>query len=487
MDTSTDLDFFLKPKSVAVIGATERPGSWGSSIVISLQSSDYPGKIYPVNRRSDKIFGLPAYKDVREINEPVELAIFTIPDHSVEEAIIACGEKKVKGIIIVTAGYGEAVEDGEKIERKMAKLAHSYDMRLIGPNVSGAFNLHADFLAANTTGGKLLSTSLACISQGGYALYDLFASAFHQDMGVGKFIHTGNECDLTVTDFLEYFGKDPEVNAIVMYLETLRDGRRFIEVARQVTQVKPVVVHKAGRTRDGSRAANSHTGALAAGRKKLFKGLLDQSGVVISPTMELLVPLGHALIERPFMRGNRVGLITIGGSWGVSLTDALQEQGLDLPELSANVQKSLRDLGMPVRASTRNPVDFGAAGIMNDSDVLINIARRILSSGEVDALIMHGLGTHVKTENGDSMMQVMMADFEKKILRRFDNLEKETGIPVILGSHHTRWVSESIKQLNSEGIRFCHRLDETAQLLASMHDYYKKKRRPPFSEKNQGE
>jgi len=476
MENRTDLDVFLKPKSVAIIGATERPGSWGSRMVIGLQSANYPGKIYPVNRRTDKIFGLPVFKDVRDIKEPVELAVLTIPDHSVEEAITACGQKKVKGITIITAGYGEAVEGGSERERAMAGLAHSYGMRLIGPNVSGTFNLHADFLSANTTGGELLPTSLAGLSQGGFALYDLFASAFHQGMGVGKFIHTGNECDLTVTDFLEYFGQDPEVKAIVMYLETLRDGRRFIEIARQVTRIKPVVVHKAGRTSDGARAAKSHTGALAAGRKKLFNGLLNQSGIVISPTMELLVPLGHALVERPPMRGRRVGLITIGGSWGVSLTDALQEEGLDLPELSIKVQKSLRDLGMPVRASTKNPVDFGAAGIMMADDVLLNIARQILASGEVDALVMHGLGRPSGTENGDSRMQIIMSDAEKKIMRGFDALEKETGLPVVLGAHHTRWVCTSIKDLNKEGIRFSHRLDETGQLLSLMYDYYRKRR-----------
>jgi acyl-CoA synthetase (NDP forming) len=391
MQFKTDLEVFLNPKSVAVIGASERIGSWGSRMVLGLQSFKYPGKIYPVNPGADSIFGIQAFKNVRDIKETVELAILTIPDHSVEEAIIACGQAGVKGIIIITAGYSEAVDDGQERERNLAGIAHSYGMRLIGPNVSGIFNFHADFLAAAPTGGELLPTSLAAISQGGFALYDLFASAFHQGMGVGKFVHTGNECDLTVTDFLEYLGQDVQVKAIVMYLETLRDGRRFIEVARSVTRKKPVVVYKAGRTHEGARAAGSHTGALAAGRKELFQGALNQSGVILSPSMEMLIPLGHALVERPPMRGRRIGIITLGGSWGVALTDILQEQGLEVPEMSHAVQKRLRDLGMPVRASTKNPIDFGASGIMTAEFTLLDIARLIIMSGEVDALIMHGL------------------------------------------------------------------------------------------------
>jgi acetate---CoA ligase (ADP-forming) subunit alpha len=476
MNVTSDLDVFLNPSSVAVIGASERPGSWGSRMVISLQSSRYPGKIYPVNRRTEKIFGIPAFKDIRDIERTVELAILTIPDHAVEEAIVACGEKGVNGIIIVTAGFSEATKNGVKKEGGMAELAHSYGMRLIGPNVSGIFNFHAAFMAAAPTGGELLPTSLVAVSQGGFALYDLFASAFHLGMGVGQFVHTGNECDLTVTDFLEYFGHDPKVKAVVMYLETLRDGRRFMDVARRVTRKKPVIIYRAGGTAAGARAANSHTGALAAGRKELFQGALNQSGAILSPTMEMLIPLGHALCERPPMRGRRIGIITLGGSWGVALTDALQEEGLEVPELSQGVQKALRDLGMPERASTKNPVDFGASGIMTAEETLPAIARQIMASGDVDALIMHGLGRPSGAAGGDGKMQLIMSDAEKKMMREFTALEKELDMPVILGAHHVRWVCESIDALYEEGARFSHRLDETAQMLSLMNEYYLKRR-----------
>ncbi|HEX7371714.1 MAG TPA: CoA-binding protein, partial [Thermodesulfobacteriota bacterium] len=256
----SSLGVFLNPRSVAVIGASEKPGSWGSFIMEGLLSRKYPGKIYPVNRRSSTIYALPAYPDIKAVPGAVDLAVFTIPEDSVEELIRECGVKGVKGITIVTAGFGEALEGGRAREEAMARLARSYGMRLLGPNVSGTFNLHARFNASASPAEYLTATPLAAVCQGGYAIYDLLARGHAQRMGVGKFIHTGNECDLQVTDFLEMYGEDPQVQGILMYLETLRDGRRFLEVARRIANDKPIIVHKAGRTAGGTRAARSHTG-----------------------------------------------------------------------------------------------------------------------------------------------------------------------------------------------------------------------------------
>jgi len=205
-----ELNPFLQPESVAVIGATERPGSWGAGIMESLLDSKYPGRIFPVNRHAESVFGLPAYPDVTSIPERVELAILIIPENSVEETIRACGEKGVKGITIITAGFGEATQIGREREEAMARAARSYGMRILGPNVSGTFNLHARFISKRLHSKRLLATPLAGISQGGYAFSDLLAVGEAKGMGVGKFVHTGNECDLQVTDFLELFGKDPQ-------------------------------------------------------------------------------------------------------------------------------------------------------------------------------------------------------------------------------------------------------------------------------------
>jgi acyl-CoA synthetase (NDP forming) len=475
MTPANDLDVFLNPKSVAIIGATERPGSWGSFIMNGLLSRDYSGKIFPINRNADLVYGIRAFKNIGDINESIDLAIFCIPQQFVETEIKACAQKHVRGITIITAGFGESSKEGKQKQQNLARLARSHGIRILGPNVSGTFNLHGNFNASSIIGAKLMTTPLAGICQGGYALYNILSSGWDRGIGLGKFIHTGNESDLTVTDFLEHFRRDPEIKAVVMYLEAVRDGRRFIKAARQLTKTKPVVVYKGGKSSDSARAAYSHTGALA-GKNEVYQGIFQQAGIVSSPTMELLLPLAHALIERPPMKGNRVGIITIGGSWGVALTDALVEAQLCVPEFSGKLQNALRSLGMPDRTSIRNPVDFGASGMFFSTDVLLAIGQKILSSGEVDALILHGVGRGgMHTDETPEEWKIFL-DFEKQQIRGFAELEKASGLPVLIGSHYNPWQSQAVSDLNKEGIRIYNRLYEIAQLVAAMNTYWKYKR-----------
>jgi acetyltransferase len=293
-------------------------------------------------------------------------------------------------------------------------------------------------------------------------------------MGVGKFIHTGNECDLQVTDFLDHFGKDPQVRGILMYLETLRDGRRFMEVARRVASKKPIIIHKAGRTAGGTRAAQSHTGAIA-GLKEIYRGAWEQLNIISSPSMELLLPLAHAMMESPPMRGRRVAIVTMGGSWGVALSDRLEEEGLTVPELSPSIQKSLRSLGMPLRASTRNPVDVGAAGVRALSlETLLEMGKVVMSSDEVDALVLHGFGRPGFVRDEAALGRKLFLELEKQVMRSYHGLQQEIRKPVILGSCLSAFESEVIFDLQGEGIRTYHSLDEIAQILFRLYDYWRK-------------
>ena len=466
-----DVRPFINPSSVAVIGASQRPGSWGSFIMEGLLSMGFPGRIYPVNKHQETVYGIEAAGDVRDIPGDVDLAVLAIPAELIEDVIEACGEKGVRGLTIITAGFGEAVEGGREREKRLASIARSYGMRILGPNVSGTFNLNARFNAAASPKDHLLATPLVAVCQGGYAFYDLLASGFSRGMGVSRFVHTGNECDLTITDFLDYFGEDPEAKGILMYVETIRDGRRFMEVARRVAAKKPVVMYKAGRTTSSMRAAMSHTGALS-GSMEIYNGMLCQVGIIASPSMELLLPLGHALIERPSMKGRRVGIVTMGGSWGVALTDALEETGLAVPEFSPGLQGRLRSLGMPVRASTKNPVDIGASGLFFSVDLLLELGREILRSSEVDALILHGLGRPGMLDDNASDEIRLFLEVEKQSMQGFNTLEKEFNVPVFIGSHFSPWESQAIHDLTMEGIRVYNRLDEIAYLFAFMHQYY---------------
>ncbi|OGP49495.1 MAG: hypothetical protein A2Y79_09325 [Deltaproteobacteria bacterium RBG_13_43_22] len=476
MTANEQLNAFLNPKSVAVIGATERPGSWGSFIMGGLLSGPFPGPIYPVNHQSGQVFGLPAFKSVEEIPDSPDLAVFTIPEQSVEQTVRECGRKGVKGISIITAGFGEAVEAGKQREAELVRLARSYGMRLLGPNISGTFNLHAHFNASAAPVGYLIKNHLAGVCQGGYAIYDLLAHGYSRRMGVGLFVHTGNEADLTTTDFLEYIKTDSNVQTVVMYIEAVKDGRRFAEVIRKVSAVKPVIVYKAGKTPDAARAAQSHTGSLA-GSIGVYEGVFNQANIISSPSMELLLPLGHAMVERPPMQGNRVVILTMGGSWGVALSDVLEAEGLCVPILSQRLQSRLRDLGMPIRASVRNPVDIGASGLFLAKDILTALGREILASGEADALILHGLGRPgMLSKDGPEQFRFFL-EINKEIIRGYVKMEKEFNLPVLIGSIYSPWESQAVSDLNEEGIRTYDRLDETAQILSRMFRYWDRKLR----------
>jgi len=473
MNSATELNVFLSPKSVAVIGASEKPDSWGAFVMGGLSSANYTGKIYAVNRRADYVFNLPTFKNIRDIKDPVDLAVIAIPAADVEDTIADCGQKGVRGVTVITAGFAETNNGDSHEQRRLARLARSWGMRLLGPNVSGSFNLHERFNTTPSQVEKLMKTSIAAISQGGFAFQDILVSGCHRKMGVGKFIHTGNEADLTITDFLELFGRDPDINAIVMYIETVRDGKRFVETAKQVSRVKPIVAYKAGRSTDSARAAQSHTGALSSDWR-LYRGVFRQANIVASPAMELLLPLVHSLVERPQIKGNRIAVVTMGGSWGVALVDSLSEHGLAVPEFSPVLQERLRGLGLVARASAKNPVDFGAAGRFVDTAFLISLCREILRSGEVDALVMHGFGNA-----GMNMEESQTLDYfhevQKEQVVGIAALEKELNLPVFFGNHHGQWESQVVNDLNQLGIRVYSRLSDIGVLLSAMHEYWCKK------------
>jgi acyl-CoA synthetase (NDP forming) len=470
MKKSMNLDVFVKPRSVAVIGASEKPGSWGSFIMTGLTSVNYPGGIYPVNPHADNIFNLPAFRDIREIPDAIDLAVLAVPSENLEPLVTACGEKGVKGITLITAGFAETSQEGRERQASLTRLAASYGMRILGPNVSGTFNLTDSFNASSIPGHNLIEKPVAAICQGGYAFYDMLSVAGERNYGVGWFIHTGNESDVSMPEFLDYFGRHQDVKAIIMYIEAVRNGKLFLESAKRIKGGKPILAYKAGRTKGAARAAFSHTGAMA-GDQKIYNGFFKQAGIIVCPTMELLLPVSHAFLERPAMKGRRVGIITIGGSWGVSLSDALEVNGLTVPEFSRSLQKSLRELGLPGRASVKNPADYGASGLFLSQETPISMAREILASGDVDALVVHGIGRPGMHDMQTSPEMKIFLEIEKNQIKGICQLEQEFDMPVIIGSYYNQWQSQAVHELNREGIRIYNRLTEIAQMLRLMRAY----------------
>ena len=470
MTAAINFEAFIRPRSIAVIGATDRPDTWGNWITRKLLSEEFPGRVYPINPRAHTILGCPAYPRVAAVPAPVDLAIIAIPAQGVFEAMRDCVTKQVPAALIISAGFSEAHSDGRAREQEIVAYARAHGLRLVGPNVSGIINLHYGLLAHPAERPYLWKTPITFLCQGAYAITDIAAREASAQRGFGKFLHTGNEADVTLVDFLEYCAYDPETQAICMYIEGLRDGRRFLEVARRIAPYKPMVAFKAGLTADGSRAAASHTGALA-GAAEIYGGMFRQAGIVQAPAFELSLNIAHALLEMPRLRQPTLGITTLGGSWGVMLTDALGQRGLRVPELPAAVQAAMRGLGMPGRASVRNPVDFGAAAGSVSLTARLQIIERLLTCDIIGGVVVHGYGAPgFLTPDAPAFAQQRLEE-EKALLRGAHALQQAHRKPVMLVSAMTPLESQVVRDMVAEGKRFQHRLDDAAAVLAALYDY----------------
>ncbi|NPA96691.1 MAG: CoA-binding protein [Crenarchaeota archaeon] len=353
-----DLRPFFEPRSVAVIGASEKPGTVGRAIMTNLLER-YRGKVYPVNIKYDKVFGLKCYRSILEIPDEIDLAVIAVPADVVPKVAEECGRKGVKALLVISAGFKEIGGVGVERERKLLEVVRRYGMSMIGPNCLGIYDPYSGLdtiFNPSDRQGKPGPGSVAFISQSGAlgaALLDWFTE---QGIGLSKFVSYGNAADVDESDLIEYLVEDERTKVISAYIEGVKDGRKFMRaVAKAVASGKPVVVLKAGRTERGVKAAASHTGSLA-GSYSVFRGALAQSGaVVVNDLLELLIAV-RALETGWKVPGPRVAIVTNGGGAGVLATDAIETLGLKMAELSNDTIEELRK-ALPPAASPYNPVD----------------------------------------------------------------------------------------------------------------------------------
>lgn len=467
MSNSDDIGYFLDPKSVAVLGVSRQPGGWGSGIFEQVVTTGSQRRVYPINSQATEINGIKAYPNMMSIPDEVELAVIAVPVQSTIEMVQQCIPKGVKAILMVTAGFGETPE-GQDLQRQIAEIARNNNIRIIGPNVSGIFNVSANFNASRMVTSHIKGSPISFICQGGFAVNNVLLIGSRKGMGAGKYIHTGNECDLTCTDFLEYLGDDPSTKVILMHIEGLRDGPRFLRVAQRISKEKPIIVFKTGGTEAGARAASSHTGTLA-GSDIIYNAMFKQANIIRSPKMENMLEFGHAFLELPPLMGNRVGIITMGGTWGVAIADALVNKGMIVPCFSQALQEKLREAGnMPYWASTRNPIDIGAAGRSPGETGHLKLIEALLASEEIDAVIVHGMGQiGFRTERMPLVFRV-----EEETIRAAFELIPKYNKPLMICSQFTQDDSGVIRSLIEEGRRFYHDIEDMTTVLASLHTYY---------------
>ena len=350
------LDALLRPKSIAVIGASTDPTKIGYTVVNNIKKSGYEGSIYPINPKADEILGLKAYASIQDVPGPVDTAVITVPAKFVLSVIEEAGKKGVKGLIIITSGFGEV--GNKELEQLLVDKANEYGIRILGPNIVGTLSnsgkLNASFAPVLPLPGKG-----ALVSQSGALLIAMDMATFTRKVGFEKLISIGNMSDVDFADLVEWLDKDEATSCISLYIEGFKDGRKFMEAAKKAT--KPVIALKAGVSAHGAAAAASHTGSLA-GAAKVYGAAFQQAGVVQASDLGNLFDLSLALSLQPPMTGDNLVIITNGGGVGVLATDAAERYGLPLKFVPKDVQDELKK-HMPEFGSAKNPVDLtGMAG-----------------------------------------------------------------------------------------------------------------------------
>jgi acyl-CoA synthetase (NDP forming) len=384
---NASLEPLFNPQSIAVVGASRDPKKWGFHILLNVVKGGYAGRIYPVNSRENEILGLKAYATVAQIPEAVDLVLLIIPPSDILKVLHDCGKNGAKIGVVITAGFGEVNYKGKILEEKMVGFARSLGMRLVGPNCQGIVTLGPHRLYAHMPPQFPEAGSLGVVSQSGNLATSLIELAGLMYLGFSRIISSGNEADLQTPDFLEYLAEDPQTEVVLSYLEGIKDGERFIRAAKKVLSQKPLVMVKAGRTESGVKAAFSHTGALT-GSDGLFDGLCQQAGIIRADTLEEMIDIAAALLSQPLPRGKRVGILTLGGGWGVLAADYCAKVGLILPDLSKEMVRRL-DKVLPAWWNRINPIDMVAGYRKGD---LIQSLELFLSSKQFDGVLMLGLG-----------------------------------------------------------------------------------------------
>ena len=361
-----DLEPFFKPKSVAVIGASREPRKFGHVIFKNFVESEYAGKAYPVNPKAENILGSRAYHSVKEVPGELDLAVIAVPAPMVPSIIDECLSKNVKAAVIISGGFREIGEKGEKLEFEIKKRIEGSNLRIIGPNCIGVYDPsnHVDTLFLPRYRLRRPKPGpIAFISQSGAFGSAVLDWAASQDIGISKFISIGNKIDVDEVDLLNYLANDPLTKCITVYVESIGRGREFLKTASTVTNSKPLIVLKGGTTLEGARAALSHTGSLA-GSAKIYKGVLEQAGAMQAQTVDELFDYARVLAYQPTPEDQKnIAIVTNGGGFGVISTDEVSKLDLKLADFSPETLKRLHEK-LPDYAIPHNPLD-----LVGDADV----------------------------------------------------------------------------------------------------------------------
>lgn len=451
----SDIGYILSPRSIAVVGASNRPGSLGLAVFKNLLEASYQGILYPVNPKSRSVQAVKAYKTLSDIPDEVEMAVLIVPAEQVESVVEESAKKGVKGCIVITAGFKEIGGQGVELEKRVRSIAKDHGIRLLGPNCLGAANTNKDVrMNASFARGMPQPGNIAFVSQSGAMCVAVLDYAAGRNMGFSKFVSIGNKADINEVDLLRYLRDDEDTKVIIMYLEDITDGHAFIEVARDITlrAEKPIFALKVGRSPEGARAAASHTGSMA-GSDSAYDAIFMQGGIQRVEGVRDLFNYALAFSTQPLPKGNRVAIITNSGGPGIMATDTLVKPGIILADLSEETKNKLK-AKLPPTASVHNPVD-----VIGDAD-----AKRY------EAAIRYTL----EDENVDGGIVILTPAATAEILETAQivpRVAKDIRKPILCAFMGLVDVSEGIEYLAQNGIPNFAFPEEASRTMVAMIEY----------------
>jgi acetyl coenzyme A synthetase (ADP forming)-like protein len=422
------LDQLFAPKSVALIGATNKLNKWGGMILANVLTNRFEGRVFPVNPASTEILGLRAYPKVKDIPEGVDLAVIVTPADTVPALIEDCGRKGIRTVLVVTSDFSEAGPEGKKREQEIREIARSRGVHLVGPNSMGVFSSEVSLVCMMAM-MEPLKGEISFVSQSGNIGVQMLAWGKRLRTGFRHFVSSGNEADLTAQDYIRYFGEDPHCRTVMVYLESIKGRADFLETAREAARKKPVVVFKGGKTASGLRAAASHSGALA-GKAGMYDASFRQAGLIQARTTEAFVDCARSLARLPLPRGDRVGIITRGGGWGVITTDACEQQGLTIPQLATHTLEALDRL-LPPYWSRGNPIDLVA---VPNIDIYLDCLEIVMRDPNVDGVIALGAFTERATSFMRKRSFQEATGIDQATVRVWEDREQQAKERVLYGT-----------------------------------------------------
>lgn len=449
------MEKFFEPKTVAVIGVSHTPGKIGYVIFENFVKK-FGGKVYPVNPDTTPILNHEVFPSVRKIPEAVDLAVIAVPAPIVPAVLKECVEKKIEAVIIISGGFSESGESGRKLEENCKQIVKKSRTRVIGPNCIGILDNHSNLDTLFFSEQRLnrpKEGSISFISQSGAFGSTVLDCLSEEKVGISKFISYGNAMDLNECDLLEFLGNDEKTKTITFFLEGVRDGKKFIQVAKKVSRQKPVILLKGGKTMAGTKAVASHTASLA-GEYKIYASVFKQTGVIEGSNWEEVFDFAKAFSSQALPKGKRVAVITNGGGFGVLASDECEKQGLQMVEPSEVMKRNLKKV-FPSYAIVHNPIDLTGDATAERYALAL---EECLKSKEYDGIIL--------------IVLFQIPTLEEKIIDVVAELEKKYKKPILCCAVGGRYTKRLIERMEVNGIPVYQTPERAVKSFAALARYY---------------